>query len=240
MPDSSDRSGHLEAHVGAAFIPTQFEEHALEEERRRERRGFVVLGLVVFALAAVLVEPLVVRSALITPLNGFIIWPMRVLGLIAGIGFAFATFHPEQTGWKQQLNKVAKLLVFCGLGLASFDALTWRTARWIEFGYSTAGFAPQTYPLTTTSDGRLIHKGRVRIDPFDTGQPLVIYLPPDQLDTWQWPPNKLCITVMQRRSPSGAIEVQTEPWRPFGSPAAKAIKPCLAAEPDQRNSLPAA
>lgn len=226
MPDSGEQPDRIEARMGAEFILPHFEARALAKERQKGLRGSAILCLCLVVLGTVLIEPLVVRSELITPLSGYVLWPMRLFGLLTGLSIALASFEATQVDWKGWLNRAVLLVCSCGLGMAAFDALTWRAARWYEFGLSNQPFVAKTYVLSLNSYGRYVHKARVRLDPFETGQPLVIHVPPHQLGAWEWSGKPLCITVMQRQSRTGAVEVKTEAWRPFRTPVPKPIEPC--------------
>lgn len=240
MPDRNAQPGGIKAEVGEEFRPPQFEAHALGLESRRDRQDWILLAIAGGVLAVILIEPLVVRAELITPISGYALWPMRAFGLMTGLALVISTPRDGRVDWKGRLRGAVSLVVGCAVGAALADALTWRAARFLEFGLSDQPFVAATYPLTAGWDGRLVGKGQIRIDPFGTGQPLVIRIAPGQLGYGLAPQLPLCITVMQRRSASGAIEVQTEPWRPFETPSVKKIQPCPQGSPDHRNSFPAA
>jgi hypothetical protein len=107
-----------------------------------------------------------------------------------------------------------------------FDGLAWRMADWWEFGMSRAAFAPATYPIQSLHHGRKGSRDTIEIDPFDTGEATHIPLPPEQYRILYGQVNAYCVTVQQRRSASGAIEIRTDGEYTLMAPDPLQLAPC--------------
>lgn len=229
MAETEESTPGVRAIVGEAFVPAQVLNRVLAAERRRQR---LINMLFLFAVAlgvALWLEPYVTGAELVTPLSPWLLWPIRMLGLVLGLAVMFWLDPPGNARWPERIRRVVLFLLIPALGGLAMNSLTWRAARWLEFGLSDQPYGEATYALSGRFDvvgGQRTWKRGVRIDPFGTGEPLYIRIPPQQSHVVSLSRERLCITVRQRRSSSGAIEVKTDPWRPFRTPAVKEIKPC--------------
>jgi hypothetical protein len=116
-------------------------------------------------------------------------------------------FPHEPIGLVKKILIVLFLPVMCWF---SGMMLAWRVADWAEFGLSSAPFVEARYPVTFQSPStRLYERDSFEINPFKVGG-LDIPVPSDQFDAAFPHGSDICITVMQRKSPSGAIEVRTD------------------------------
>lgn len=230
MPENAKPADHPNGHEGASFVPPQFVENALVAERRRLRQRLFAFGLPGLVITGLVIEPMTSGASLITPISGSLLWLMRSVGMLMGVSFAILTRDlspaPPTRHREGPLGVALVALVFGFMGLASFDAFAWRAARWTAFYGSDQVYSSATYALTTKPDGVLVRKGQVRIDPFDTGRPVAFRLSPEQGNAVNRMSGAICITVKQRRSPSGEIEVLTDGSQPFGTPDEKQIGPC--------------
>jgi len=92
------------------------------------------------------------------------------------------------------------------IGFAAGEA-AWRVTDWIEFGFSTAPFAEASYPITGVDHARRGRRDSVEIDPFDLEIGTGIAIPAAQFDAIWLDYRDYCITVLQRRSASGAVQI---------------------------------
>lgn len=193
-----------------------------------ERVGLIQgLGFGALALIAILIlESIFSSTSLITPIDGLFLNAMRVLGAVAGVVlWLWARTKPnfaENTAFR-------KILVMLGMplfGLVMFDGFAWRIADNYLFAFSSAPWEQASYPIKSTHHGRKGARDTVSIDPFDTHESADIPIPSDQYRELAFGAEGLCIAVMQRRSPSGAVEIRTDGRYNLSTPERAQIAPC--------------
>lgn len=178
-------------------------------------------------LALLSVEAMLSGTSLITPINATFLNIMRALGFVLGVALAlFVVARPHEP-----MGILKKLLILLFLpfltGFVGGEA-AWRISDWVEFGFSSAEFEPASYPIKYASHGRRGRRDSFEIDPFGTKESTDIPVPSFQFDAI-WPNHgDYCITVMQRRSPSGAIEIRNDGVYTLREPAPVELTPCQA------------
>jgi hypothetical protein len=192
--------------------------------------GIQLAGVFCLTLVAlVCVDALLSNTSLITPISSTFVNVMRGVGLAFGIPVAllvaFSPAIPLSIFRKGMALVCVPLLTAFAGGEAAY-----RIADWIEFPFSSAPFAPASYPITHASLGRKGRRDSVEIDPFDLGDGTSIALPRDQFETVWRDANAYCITVMQRRSASGAIEIRNDGVYNLSPPAPAVLTPCAGAK----------
>jgi hypothetical protein len=186
---------------------------------------WVVTTLVITIIAIAWVEALFSGTALITQLDETVLWTMRGLGAAIGLGVGlllFAKIAQENSTAKAVLTVLVMPLMFGFL----FDGIAWRAADWASFGFSQQAFEPARYPIDSISPGRKGRRDVIEIDPFDTGEHANIPMSDAQYRELITTPASYCVTVMQRREPSGAIEILTDGEYTLHEPAPVEVGPC--------------
>jgi hypothetical protein len=107
-----------------------------------------------------------------------------------------------------------------------FDGLAWRIADWREFGLSSQPFTPAVHPVEYFSRARKGSDAVAEIDPFGTKRMTDIPITVAQYDQYWLSREPLCIEVLQRRSPGGAVEVKTDGAHSWGKPEEARIVRC--------------
>lgn len=183
--------------------------------------GYVFGGV----LALLCIEAMFSGTSLITPINTTFLNGMRVIGLVIGVPLALLVIaKPHQP---MGLLKKLMILLFLPLltGFAGGEA-AWRISDWTEFGFSSAEFEPAIYPIKYASHGRRGRRDSVEIDPFAVKEGTDIAVPSWQFDSI-WPNHSdYCITVMQRRSASGAIQIRTDGVFTLSEPTPAVLTRC--------------
>lgn len=201
--------------------------HAFEDDEPADRMAVlrpvpIVLGGL---LALLCVEALLSGTSLITPINGTFLNAMRLIGFILGVPFAlFVIARPHVP---MGIAKKILILLFLPVltGFAGGEA-AWRISDWTEFAFSTAAFEPASYPIQYANHGRKGRRDSLEIDPFDAGEKTDIAVPSAQFDAI-WPNyDGYCITVMQRKSASGAIEILNDGVFTLREPAPAVLTRC--------------
>lgn len=171
------------------------------------------------------IEALLSGTSLITPINSTFLNVMRGIGFVLGIPFAlFVIMRPHEP---MGLAKKILILLFLPVltGFTGGEA-AWRISDWIEFGFSSAAYEPASYPIKYASSGRKGRRDSFEIDPYKAGETTDIAVPSAQFDAI-WPHHSdYCITVMQRRSASGAIEILNDGVFTLREPAPAVLTPC--------------
>lgn len=183
-------------------------------------------GLALLAVPALLcIEAMLSGTSLITPnspLFGRIMWGV---GFTLGIPLAaLVVLKPHKPmGAFRTLIILLFLPVMAGFAA---NMAAWRIADWTEFAFSDAQFTPASYPIKYASHGRKGRRDSFEIDPFNLKSTTDIAVPSAQFDAI-WPNHSdYCITVMQRRSASGAIEILNDGVFTLREPAPAVLTPC--------------
>ncbi|MFM5917923.1 MAG: hypothetical protein ACKOOL_10385 [Novosphingobium sp.] len=193
-----------------------------EEERVGGLKIVGILFITVLFLAWF--EALLSGTSLITPINQTLLWGMRGLGLIVGI---VVTVLTVLTMTETSLFKRGITVLVCPLLIAfGFGEIAYRISDWTEFGFSSQPFEPAQYPIDSVSHGRKGARNTIRIDPFDTGDSTEIPVTYDQYHDLLKTSADSCVTVMQRKSASGAIEIQTNGRYMLKEPDLVPVGPC--------------
>lgn len=169
-------------------------------------------------------EALLSGTSLITPINQTLLWSMRGFGLIVGIVVTLLTVLAMSD---VSLIRRGLTLLFCPLLIAfGFGEIAYRVSDWTEFGFSSQPFEPAQYPIESTSHGRKGARSTIRIDPFDTGDSTDIPIRYEQYRELMGASSETCVTVMQRKNASGAIEIQTNGRYVLSEPAEAQVSRC--------------
>lgn len=185
-------------------------------------RAMLLVVLVVFGLFWL--EALFAGTSLITPIDRTFLLSMRGLGALVGLSLGVVIFITDAT-----MNAFRKVLVALSLPFFIgfvFDGIAWRLADWWEFGLSTASFEPARYPVLRSHHGRKGAQDTLEIDPFHTGEAADIPIPAAQYDALGAIASDYCVTVLQRKSASGAIEIRTDGQYKFMPPEPAALATC--------------
>ena len=176
-------------------------------------------------LALLCIEAMLSSTSLITPINTTFLNVMRVIGLVLGVPLALLVIAKP----RQPMGLFKKLVILLFLPLLTGfvgGEVAWRISDWTEFGFSSAKFEPATYPIKYASHGRRGRRDSVEIDPFAVKEGTDIAVPSWQFDAI-WPhQSDYCITVMQRRSASGAIEIRNDGVFTLREPAPAVLTRC--------------
>jgi hypothetical protein len=176
-------------------------------------------------LTLLCIEAMLSDTSLITPIDTTFLNIMRVIGLIIGVPLALLVIAKPH----QPMGIMKKVMILLCLPLLTGftgGEVAWRISDWIEFGFSSAEFEPATYPIKYASHGRRGRRDSVEIDPFAVKEGTDIAVPSWQFDSI-WPhQSDYCITVMQRRSASGAIEIRNDGVFTLREPAPAVLTRC--------------
>lgn len=207
--------------------PERVASYAFEVDEPADRIAPLRLAAILFgALLAILcIEALFSSTSLITPINSTFLNAMRLVGFALGIPLAILTI----TRPHEPMGIAKKILIVLFLpfltGFAGGEA-AWRISDWTEFGFSSAAYEPATYPIQYASHGRKGRRDSFEIDPYDAGESTDIAVPSAQFDAI-WPRyDGYCITVMQRKSASGAIEIVNDGVFTLREPAPAVLTQC--------------
>lgn len=208
--------------------------------RADQEGGFKNWGLVFSLLVSGLIvlawlEASFSGTALITPLGESLLWTMRGLGAVLGLGIAlslFAKIARDNSIPKALLAVLVSPLMFGVL----FNVIAWRAADWAAFGFSQQAFEEARYPIESISPGRKGRRDVIEIDPFNTGEDASIPVSDAQYRELVSTPASYCVTVMQRRSPTGAIEILTDGQYTLKEPAPVEVGPCDGSSPGSTSS----
>jgi hypothetical protein len=183
--------------------------------------GIIVITL----LLLICVEAMLSGTSLITPISPLFANIMWYGGFVLGIPLAIlVVLNPHKPMGAVKTLLILFLLPF--LSAFTADSVAWRIADWIEFPFSTARFEPAAYPIKYASRGRKGRHDSFQIDPFNLKSTTNIAVPTAQYDAI-WPNHDdYCITVMQRRSASGAIEILNDGVFTMREPAPAVLTPC--------------
>lgn len=220
------RSALMGAPAGAPVAEVK-QAYAFDTDEPADRIAPLRLAAILFgALLAILcIEALFSSTSLITPINSTFLNAMRLVGFVLGIPLAILTI----TRPHEPMGIAKKILVVLFLpfltGFAGGEA-AWRISDWTEFAFSSAAYEPASYPIKYASHGRKGRRDSFEIDPFDAGESTDIAVPSAQFDAI-WPHyDGTCITVMQRKSASGAIQIVNDGVFTLREPAPAVLTPC--------------
>lgn len=201
--------------------------YAFEADEPANRISALRLAAIIMGglLALLCIEALFSGTSLITPINGTFLNAMRLIGFVLGIPFAlFVITRPHEP-----MGIAKKILIVLFLpfltGFTGGEA-AWRISDWTEFGFSSAAWEPASYPIKYASHGRKGRRDSFEIDPYQAGESTDIAVPSAQFDAI-WPNHSdYCITVMQRKAASGAIEIVNDGVFTLREPAPAVLTPC--------------
>ena len=180
-------------------------------------------------LALLCLDALLSGTTLITPISPLFVNIMRGVGLALGVPLALFTVVSPAV----QMGIVRKGLVLLFLPIFTAFAggeAAWRIADWTEFSFSSAAYAPATYPIIRANRGRKGRRDSVEIDPFNLRDATAIAVPSAQFQSIRENASDYCITVMQRRSASGAIEILNDGVLNLSGPAPATLTECRSAK----------
>jgi hypothetical protein len=205
----------------------RYEEEEYSDPSRSPFRAAAILFLAMFGI--ICLEAMFSSTSLITPINSTFLNGMRGIGFVVGIPLAIFTVLKPQ----EPMGLLKKMLIILFLPvLTGFSAgeIAWRVSDWTEFGFSSAAFTPASYPVTYASHGRKGRRDSFEIDPFGLKEGTDIPVPSAQFDAI-WPNHSdYCITVMQRQSASGAIEIKNDGVFTLSEPAPVTLSRCPEAQ----------
>lgn len=201
--------------------------HAFEADEPVDRISALRLAAIILSglLVLLCIEALFSGTSLITPINTTFLNAMRVLGFVLGVPLALLVIlKPHQPMGVLKKGMVLLFLPFL-TGFVGGEA-AWRISDWTEFGFSSAAYEPAVYPIKYASHGRKGRRDSFEIDPYQAGESTDIAVPSAQFDAI-WPNyDGYCITVMQRKSASGAIEIVNDGVFMLREPAPAVLTPC--------------
>jgi hypothetical protein len=184
---------------------------AVPVQSRPPRSPWAWIGLAgIVVLALICLDALFAGTSLITPINPDLLLGTRLIGAVCGavLGVMVVLKPHKPMGIAMKMLMVSfmpLLLGFVG------GQVGYRIADWYEFGLSTAKFGPARYPVKYASPStKAYSRHSFEIDPFGTKDMVKIPVPADQFDAVWLHASDQCLTVMQRKSPSGAVEVRTD------------------------------
>ena len=221
-----DDQRELVAALGEPVMYEHFRAVALEREKVRARtfgRRLLVWGVPITLVLSVWG---LAGSALITPLPSAVVWGAKFAGAVAGIVLVLV-LHNNGAFRDQSLPRRWVAAIFAPLLFAAlFDSLVWEAANLWQFGFSTAEYERAAYPILHLDRGRRSFNDTAEIDPFHTGEPAAIPIPHHQYIEYAYVSGRFCITVTQRKSRSGAIQVLTDGAYTWAYPRDAQIVPC--------------
>lgn len=170
-------------------------------------------------------EAMLSGTTLITPVSPLLLEITSALGFVLGFALAvLVAFNPERP--LGMGRKALVLLVLPFLTAFAGDQAGWRIADRLEFTFSSAAFTPASYPVTFASRGRKGRYDSVEIDPFGLKDSTNIAIPREQYEAIWRDASDYCVTVMQRRSAAGAIEIINDGVFNLNAPAPATLTPC--------------
>lgn len=193
-----------------------------ESERVGPLKIFGILFIAFIFLAWL--EALLSGTSLITPISPALLWSLRGIGLVVGIGAAVVVVFGVADG--SLLRRGATLLFLPFMIAWGFGEIAYRISDWTEFGFSSQSFEQTQYPIDSVSHGRRGARSTIQIDPFDTGDTTDIPISYDQYRKLLGASSESCVTVMQRKSASGAIEIQTNGRYVLSAPPEVPVSRC--------------
>jgi hypothetical protein len=182
--------------------------------------------LAVALLAIYLIDRATSHSALITPINPVGLTVMRALGTLGGLLLAYAVLRRDQAIYR----KVILFLMIPSGGFALGDGIAWRIADHWNFAGSTSPFTQARYPIVNVKGGGKSNSYSLGIDPYGTGEPARIGIPYAQYQALSDSFAGQCVTINERRTANGAVEISTVPANGTANGYAEVV-PCALASP---------
>lgn len=174
-----------------------------------------------------LVEAATSSTALITPLSSAYLWAMTAIGFATGIWICrFGIAKDPRSERENRAKTTLRLLGVSAFAAVAFNGFGWRIADWLEFGLSNEPFQTVVHPIKDVSVGFRGNRDHLEIDPFSVGDSTPIPIPPEQLQFGRASLIGRCVAVEQRKSASGAIEIQTDGKITFFKPKPAIIQDC--------------
>ena len=187
--------------------------------------GLRIVGILCCAVVFLAwLEALLSGTSLITPISQTLLWSLRGIGLAVGIAAAVVVVFGVGDG--SLLRRGATLLFLPLMFAFGFGEIAYRISDWTEFGFSSQPFESAQYPIESIRWGRKGARDSIQIDPFDTGDNTDIPVTSDQYHALVKSSADSCVTVMQRKSKSGAIEIQTNGRYMLSTPAEVPVAHC--------------
>lgn len=184
-------------------------------------------------LLLIFLEACLSKTGLITPLNSIFQWTVVAIGAGASL-WAGMRMKDNLTYEGGPLKATLTILALMIAGGFLFYHLAWRVANHWEFAFSGAPFEWASYPIVAAEDGRgrrsSFQTASVSIAPYTRGE-TKIPIPNEQYDHLSNHFEGYCVTVKQRRSASGAIQVAGAGDRRLSVPSHKNIRSCDMIEP---------
>ncbi|MCJ2186807.1 hypothetical protein [Novosphingobium beihaiensis] len=167
----------------------------------------LISAAILLVFGVILLEAAFAETSLITPINPLFLWTMRGIGALVGLALGIFTL---KTSNSHIFKRVVSVLFLPFMVAFLFDGIAWRMADWWEFPSSAALWEPMSYPVLRAHQGRKAARNTLEIDPFGVGETTDIPVPRDQFRQVYSGSGNWCVTVLQRRSPRGAIEIRTD------------------------------
>ena len=184
--------------------------------------GVMAVTLAVILVAGYLFDRGMTHTALITPISPVGLTIMRALGTFCGLLVAFVVVNGREMAFYRKI--ILMLVIPCG-GFALGDGIAWRIADHWDFGNTAIPYTMAQYPIVNVKGGGKSHTYSLEIDPYGTGESAQIAIPYSQHQALLGDFNGKCVTVSERRSTSGAIEISTLPANPTSTREAE-VEPC--------------
>ena len=169
-------------------------------------------------------EALLSGTSLITPINQTLLWGMRGVGLVFGAVVTFVIVFGISD--YSLIRRIATLLFGPFIFAFGFGEMAYRISDWTEFGFSNQQFEQAQYPIASIGWGRRGARDSIQIDPFKTGDNTDIPINSAQYHALRDSGDYGCVTVMQRKSKSGAIEIATNGQYMWSKPEQVAVARC--------------
>jgi hypothetical protein len=208
---------------------------ARTSQSTKKRLDPVRLALLVFLGVGALLglEAIFSNTSLITPINSTFLNIMRGIGLVIGLllGLAVVADPDVRMGIGKKIIMILFTPIFVGFGA---NEAAWRIADWVDFGFSSAPFTAAQYPIKFAGFGRKGRRDSFEIDPFYLKEGTSIAVPAAQFEAIWRDYDEYCITVMQRRSASGAIEILNDGEYTLSEPAPARLTRCPEAQQERK------
>jgi hypothetical protein len=156
-------------------------------------------------------------TELISPISSWFLYLLTGIGFLIGCSIGLSTYKVRREQRSQdrfllrELNlpasKILTVLITGGLVAASFNHFAWRAANHWEFVFSGQQFQQVNYPILEIKSGYRHSRPHLEIDPYHTGQNAWLTISSEQYLRNKDNFKGLCVSVSQRRSPNGSVQV---------------------------------